>query len=89
MHLFNFKDGQFHSIGLQPEINAKLIHWLPVSEDLVKVEVIMPDTSTKTGLAEHTIKNVQIGEVIQCERKFFCRLDRIEKGIYIFYYTHP
>ena len=89
MHLFNFKDKQFHSIELKPELNAKLIHWLPVSKDLVNVNVIMPDISVKKGLAEHTIKQVQIGEVIQFERKFFCKLDRIENNVYIFYYTHP
>ncbi len=89
MHLFNFKDKKFHSIEMKQDLNAKLIHWLPVSKDLIKVQVIMPDTSVKNGLAEHTIAQVQPGEVIQFERKFFCRLDKKEKDTYIFYYTHP
>ena len=89
MHLFNFKDKNFHSIELQPKLNAKLIHWLPVSSDLVNVNVIMPDTSVKKGCAEHAITNAQPGEVVQFERKFFCKFDRKEGNISIFYYTHP
>jgi glutamyl-tRNA synthetase len=89
MHLYNIKDNQFHSIELQPDLNARLIHWLPVSKDLVKVKIVMPDMSIKTGLAEHTIKQVKVDQVIQFERKCFCRLDRIEKDAYVFYYTHP
>ena len=89
MHLFNFKDKRFHSIEMKQELNARLIHWLPVSNDVVNVEVKMPDGSTKRGIAEHTIKQAKIGDVIQFERKFFCRLDKIENGTCVFYYTHP
>jgi glutamyl-tRNA synthetase len=89
MHLYNIKDNTFHSLELQPDLNARLIHWLPVSKDLVKVKIVMPDNSIKSGLAEHTIKQVRIDQVIQFERKCFCRLDSIEKDTYVFYFTHP
>ena len=88
MHLFNFKNDEFHSIDHKKELNAKLIHWLPVSKNLVKVEVVMPDNSITAGLAESDVKNVKVNEMVQFERKFFARLDKKEKNSLVFYYSH-
>jgi len=87
MHLFNFKNLNFISEELDRKLNAKLIHWLPVSDSLVKTEIIMPDGSIKKGLAESTIKNLKINEIIQFERFGFCKLDKKGKN-YIFYFAH-
>ncbi len=88
MHLFNFKDNEFHSVELNKEINAKLIHWLPVSKDLIDIEVIMDDASIMKGLGEKDLKKVKIGEIVQFERKFFAKLDKKEKNKLVFYYLH-
>jgi len=88
MHLFNFKNEEFHSVDLNKELNAKLIHWLPVSKDLVNVEIIMSDASVIKGLAESSIKKLKVNETAQLERKYFVRLDKKEKNKLVFYYTH-
>ncbi len=69
----------------------KIMHWLPAYGNL-NVEVMMDDAKIIGGVAEHNIKNVKVGEVIQFERFGFCRLDAIEKKggneIYKFWFTH-
>jgi glutamyl-tRNA synthetase len=71
----------------------KIIHWLPKSDKLVDVEVMMPDKTIVTGLAEEGVKKIKIGTVIQFERFGFCRLDAKEKNEsgkekLVFWYTH-
>ena len=66
----------------------KIIHWLPVQKDLVKVEVLMPDRKTAKGLAEPMVKNLKIGEIVQFQRFGFCRLDSKEKDKLKFWFTH-
>ncbi len=88
MHLFNFKNNKFVSDEYDQKLNAKLIHWLPVSKDLVNIEVLMPDGSVKKGLGESSLRKVKVGEVIQFERNFFCRLNKKSKKAYEFWFTH-
>jgi len=70
----------------------KIIHWLPKSDRLFDVEVMMPDKKVLTGLAEETAKNIKVGDVVQFERFGFCRLDEKKKeegrDKLIFWYTH-
>jgi glutamyl-tRNA synthetase len=53
----------------------KIIHWLP-KEDVVKVDVLMPDNKLVKGLGEKGLKELKVGEVCQLERFGFCRLDK-------------
>ncbi len=87
MHLFNFKNNQFLSEELDKKLKATLIHWLPLSKDLIKTEIITP-TETKRGLTEPSTKKLKIGEICQFERVGFCRLDKKLKNKLIFYFTH-
>ena len=64
-----------------------MIHWLPVSDDLIETEIIMPDGEIKKGLSESTIKNLKVNEIIQFERFGFCKLSKKGKP-YVFYFTH-
>ncbi len=66
----------------------KIIHWLPKSDDLVKVEVLMPDNRKVKGLGEEGMKELKVGDVVQLERFGFCRLDSIDKEQYNFWYAH-
>ena len=66
----------------------KIIHWLPVQKDLVKVEVLMPSREIKKGLAEPMVKNLKVGDIVQFTRFGFCKLDKKEKGKLSFWYTH-
>ncbi len=88
MHLFNFKNNEFISKELDNSLNAKLIHWLPVSDKLIKTEILMPDTKVIKGLAEPDLKKEKINNVVQFERFGFCRLDKIENKKYKFWFTH-
>ena len=66
----------------------KIIHWLPVQKDLVKVEVLMPNKEVKKGLAEPMVKNLKVGDIVQFTRFGFCKLDKKEKNKLLFWYTH-
>ena len=86
MHLFNFKNKEF--AGKELDKDANMIHWLPVSDDLVKVEVVMPDNTKTKGFAEKTIKELKEGDICQFERYGFVRLDKKIKDKFIFYFGH-
>ena len=66
----------------------KIIHWLPVQKDLVKVEVLMPDKKVAKGLAEPLVKNLKIGDIVQFQRFGFCKLDDKKSGKLSFWFTH-
>ena len=87
MHLFNFKNNKFISGKYDPELNAKLIHWLPVKGN-VDVEVVMENGSVLKGLGESNLKNVKVNKIIQFERRFFAKCDKKEKDKIVFYFTH-
>jgi len=54
---------------------GNIIHWLPADNNLPKVEVLMEDGSVAEGFGESGLLQLQVGEIVQLERKFFCRLD--------------
>ncbi len=66
----------------------KIIHWLPVNDDLVTVELRMPDNTLVTGVGETAIAELEIGAIVQFERVGFCRLDEIDGNTYRFWYGH-
>jgi len=86
MHLFNFINNKYASKELDK--NAKLIHWLPASNDLVDVEVLMNDNSIKKGLGENSLNKIKVGTIVQFERNFFAILERKSKDNLFFVYTH-
>jgi len=88
MHLFNFKDNKFISKELDRNLNAKLIHWIPTNDKVVHVEIVMDDGSRLNGIAESSVRNVKVDDIIQFERMFFCKLDQKLKDKIVFYFTH-
>jgi glutamyl-tRNA synthetase len=95
MDCLNFRkqaDGfEFDSLEVNryKEHGEKIVHWLPKSDDLVAVEVMMPDKSVVTGFAEKGVSKIKEGAVVQFERFGFCRLDKKEKDDrLVFWYTH-
>ncbi|MBI4143419.1 glutamate--tRNA ligase [Candidatus Woesearchaeota archaeon] len=66
----------------------KIIHWLPVQKDLIKIEVLMPDKKIAKGLAEPMVKNLKIGDIVQFQRFGFCKLDGKKSDKLMFWYTH-
>ena len=79
----------YHSTSFEEarEVKAKIIQWVPV-DDNVNVKIVMPDASTKTGLGEAALSDLEVGDVVQFERVGFARLDEITDDELIFYYAH-
>ncbi|MCD4759762.1 glutamate--tRNA ligase [archaeon] len=88
MHLFNFSNAKFYSAELDKDLKAKLIHWIPVSDDVVNVQVLMPDGSVRKGVGEVGLKKLKISEVVQFERFGFVRLDKIGDFELAFVFSH-
>lgn len=70
------------------EKGERIMHWLPVSEDLVDVEVLMPDKTTAKGLGENALSKLKKGCIVQLERFGFCRLDEKKDKTLKFWFTH-
>ena len=88
MNLFNFKDFKFLSKEYNPNLKAKLIHWLPVQKNLIKTEILMPDAKIVKGLAEAEVRKLKPDTIVQFERFGFCRLDKKSKDKLIFWFAH-
>ncbi|HLC73799.1 MAG TPA: glutamate--tRNA ligase [Candidatus Nanoarchaeia archaeon] len=88
MHLFNFKDNKFISKELDRNLDAKLIHWIPANDNFVKVEIVMDDGSKLNGIAESSVRNLKVDDIVQFERFAFCRLDKKSKDKLVFYFAH-
>ncbi|MFC1800857.1 glutamate--tRNA ligase [Nanoarchaeota archaeon] len=86
------KEFVFHSTDYQDYKNAAdqgiIIHWLPLEEKYINVEVLMEDNTKVTGLGEYQLKNLKQGDIIQFERFCFCRLDKKTKDKLSFWFTH-
>ena len=96
MNLLNFKKikkgkdyiFEFHSKEMQPLLKAKMIHWLPVEEKNIEVEILMPDNTSIRGLAEYSVRELDVDSIVQFERFGFCRLDKKTKDKLYFWFTH-
>ena len=94
MHAFNFKKQKNQFVFDSKELEKykqngkKIMHWLPKDEKLVRVEVLMPNAKIVKGIAEPSVKNIKINDVVQFERFGFCKLDSIEKDKLVFWFTH-
>ena len=79
----------YHSTSFEDarEVKARIIQWVPV-DDNVNVKIVMDDASTKTGLGEGALTDLNVGDVVQFERVGFARLDEIKDDELIFYYAH-
>jgi glutamyl-tRNA synthetase len=68
--------------------SARIMHWLPISKDLAKVEVLMPDNTRCQGYGEPGLKQLKEGTIVQFERFGFVRLDKKQGDKLIFWFTH-
>ena len=69
------------------KVGAQFIHWIPAENNL-EVEIVMPDASITTGLAEPSCKDLKVNDIVQFERFGFARLDEIRDDKLIFYFAH-
>ncbi|MDP2749881.1 MAG: glutamate--tRNA ligase [Nanoarchaeota archaeon] len=74
----------------------KIIHWLPVDDaknknitaNNVNVEILMPDNTLAKGLAEHSLRAIKVGDIVQFERFGFARCDEMKENKMIFWFAH-
>ena len=64
-----------------------IIHWVPVNEE-IDVEVLLEDGKLVRGIGEKTMKQLSKGTIVQLERRYFARVDTIEKNKIILWYLH-
>lgn len=79
----------YHSTSFEEarEVKARIIQWVPVNDN-VNVKIVMDDASTKTGLGEGALRDLEVGDIVQFERVGFARLDEIADDELIFYFAH-
>ncbi len=79
----------FHSESYDDakKLKAPLIHYLP-TEGNYPAKIIMPNGLKVEGLAEPSIKNVKIGEIIQFERFGFVKVEHINSEIFALFTHH-
>ncbi|MEM4525628.1 MAG: glutamate--tRNA ligase [Methanothermobacter sp.] len=79
---------EYHSSSLEEarKHNAKIIHWVPMDEN-IPANVIMPNAKTVKGLLEPAAKNLKTDQIVQLERFGFARVDKTNKKT-TFYYAH-
>lgn len=86
MNLFSIKLNKNSKITSERvEMDIQKIHW--VSEPHVEINMIMPDGSTKKGIAEPGLKNVKTDEIVQLQRVGFARIDE-KNGQITLYFAH-
>jgi glutamyl-tRNA synthetase len=85
LHLFNVELNKKTKITSIDNKKISKINW--VSEN-VETRVFMPNGETIAGLAESSIKELEIGDMIQFERFGFVRYDGKKNETYNFWFAH-
>jgi glutamyl-tRNA synthetase len=83
MHLFNFINKKYESTEYDPQLKAKIIHCVP-AKNSVDVKVLMNDGTILEGKGEKSLNNLEEGEIVQFERRFFCRLDNKKEMLFVY-----
>src|SRR3989339_547381 len=95
MDAFNFKldKGKFKFVSedyeeyRNSEKKGVIVHWLPEGET-VKVQVLMDTGVIIKGLGEKSMDKLNVGDIVQLERRFFAKLNKKEKDCLTFWYLH-
>ncbi len=89
MDCLNFiKKGNKYSFESKERKKGKMLHWLPVSKDLVNVELLNSDGRIVKGLGEKGLKSLKIGDVVQFVRVGFVKLENKSKDNLQFIFSH-
>jgi glutamyl-tRNA synthetase len=97
MHLLNFKETRtasfkpqefsFVSEDADKELKAKMIQWLPINPDNIKIKVRMPDGKIVEGIGEPALAELKEGAQVQFERFGFVKLYKKTKDELEFWFT--
>jgi glutamyl-tRNA synthetase len=83
--LFDSDDYQVYKNHKQ---RGMIIHWLPATEKMADITVMMEDGTTVKGKGEHRLAELKEGALVQFERFGFCRLDKKNKNRLDFWFAH-
>ena len=95
MGLFNMKPqelngdeltGKFLGEEIDDADQAPILQWVP-SESNVSVDVVMPDATTRKGLAEKGLLSEPEGSIIQFVRFGFGRVDKVSQDHVTVYFA--
>ncbi|MBD3263117.1 glutamate--tRNA ligase [Candidatus Woesearchaeota archaeon] len=86
LDLYNIKLNKKSRFTSKENKDIPRIQW--VSDDYVQTEILMPSGKSIEGFAEHNIKNLKEGDIIQFMRFGFCKLDRKKRNKIIFAFAH-
>lgn len=78
----------FDSVELEKyrKQGASTMQWIPY-QDALDCQVRMPDNSLKIGKCEPALKDAKVGDMVQLERFGFCRVDKKE-GKIVLWFAH-
>jgi glutamyl-tRNA synthetase len=85
---WKFVSEEYEEYKNNPE-RGFIIHWLPVSKELSKVEVLLDSGGKAAGFGEKGLEKLKEGQIVQLERMYFAKLDAKDKGKLVFCYLHP
>ena len=97
MELFNFQvetvekesiKAVFHSRSYEEakKLDAPLVHWIPADTG-IPCEMMMPDASVESGVAEDSCRELRLNEIVQFERFGFVRVDALDEKLTV-YFAH-
>lgn len=84
---FTFISESYEDYKNIKENKGPIIHWL-VDDELVDVQVRMPDNSLLIGKGEKWLNDIKEDDIIQLERFGFVRCDKITPDLTEFWFTH-
>jgi glutamyl-tRNA synthetase len=86
---YKFENEDYMSFKESGERRGRIIHWLPcIDDEVVDVEVLMNDGCVVKGLGEKSLLKVKVGEIVQFEREFFAKVDKIDGRKVSLWYLH-
>jgi len=94
MGLFNLRNihgtssqltGEF--FGDATDEKMTIIQWVP-SEENVPTQIIMPNATIKSGIAERGLTAEKVDSVVQLVRFGFCRIDQVSHDQVLLYFAH-
>ncbi len=78
--------GDYEAYKSSPKRGA-IIHWLP-ADAAIAVEVKLTDGSTVAGVGEKGLLSLDVGDIVQLERRYFARLEEKTSQKLVFWYLH-
>lgn len=91
---FEIKDGRWKFISEEYEDfkgaknKGSIVHWLPFDKSNIKVEVLLEDNTIVKGLGEESMKCLKVNDLVQLERRYFARVDKVGEDKITFWYLH-